>query len=102
MLVLNHSHRIHGIGIFTYMYYKFQPNVGKSTVRPMDPSWDLQVFGSLEGKNFRVLLLQDGVAAGGSINRFPYVSIFGVGDFLLIELVHVGNGNTTWRIIQFL
>ena len=27
---------IHGTGIFTYIYHKNQPNVGKYTVRPMD------------------------------------------------------------------
>ena len=27
-----HSHRIHGTGIFTYIYHKNQPNVGKYTI----------------------------------------------------------------------
>ena len=26
------SHRIHGTGIFTYIYHKNQPNVGKYTI----------------------------------------------------------------------
>ena len=30
------SHRIHGTGIYTYIYHKNQPNVGKYT-SPMDP-----------------------------------------------------------------
>ena len=30
------SHRIHGTGIFPYMYHKIKPNVGKYT-SPMDP-----------------------------------------------------------------
>ena len=29
-------------GLFTYIYHKNQPNVGKYT-SPMDPSWDFQV-----------------------------------------------------------
>jgi len=28
----NGAHSIHGTGIFTYIYYKHQPNVGKYTV----------------------------------------------------------------------
>ena len=31
-----HTHRIHGTGIFTYVYHKSMPNVGKYT-RPMHP-----------------------------------------------------------------
>ena len=31
------THRIHGTDIFTYICHKHQPNVGKYTVRPMDP-----------------------------------------------------------------
>ena len=31
------SHRIHGTGIFTYIYHNNQPNVGKYT-SPMDPN----------------------------------------------------------------
>ena len=30
------AHRIHGTGIFPYIYHKFEPNVGKYT-SPMDP-----------------------------------------------------------------
>ena len=30
--ICNSSHRIHGTGIFTYIYHKHQPNVGKYTI----------------------------------------------------------------------
>ena len=30
------SHRIHGTGVFTYIYHRNQPNVGQYT-SPMDP-----------------------------------------------------------------
>ena len=33
------THRIHGTGIFTHIYHKNQPNVGKYT-SPMDPMGD--------------------------------------------------------------
>ena len=28
-------------GIFTYMLFSFMVNLGKYTVRPIDPSWDI-------------------------------------------------------------
>ena len=31
--------RIHGTGIFPYIYHKNQPNVGEYTVRPMGILW---------------------------------------------------------------
>ena len=36
------SHKVQGTGIFTYIDVKpkNQPNVGKHTVGPMDPSWE--------------------------------------------------------------
>ncbi len=39
----SNTHRIHGTGIFTYIYLpKINHSwIGKYTVRPMDPSWDI-------------------------------------------------------------
>ena len=34
--IFAYTHRIHGTGIYTYIYHKNQPNVGKYT-GPMDP-----------------------------------------------------------------
>ena len=33
---IRYSHRIHGIGLFTYIYHKKQPNVGKYTIHGSD------------------------------------------------------------------
>ena len=39
----SNTHRIHGTGIFTYIYLpKINHSwIGKYTIRPMDPSWDI-------------------------------------------------------------
>ena len=36
------THRIHGIGIFTYIYHKNQPNVGKYTIHGSYGEWGQQ------------------------------------------------------------
>ena len=49
---LNHqyTHRIHGTGIFTYIYHKNQPNVGKYTIHGWYGIWgkNTQPFGCRE------------------------------------------------------
>ena len=41
---LRHTHTIHATGIFTYMYHKNQPNVGKYTIHGWYGIYDFKLF----------------------------------------------------------